>query len=315
MSRPPTIYPSAARTRRSVEPPPPTPGPIRTAKRAILAAIVIGGLWGFAASPFFRVEHIKVAQVDAATEAYIAAFVKLPPDATTLTYPLSWVARAAARCPLVATATANRRLPRTILITVRLREPLCAVSDSAGCLVLDTQGMAFRHDEERPATIPLAVGITPPPAQFGDCIHPWYTWCLYSLVRAGRASGLNEDYVINVENRHLITLHTATRVECKFGEADNIERKMRLFSGILADAREAGAQVAYVDVRDPDRPVWMPRGAAPVPSKPDSAKAKPSATTTKPAAAHTAKPKTTKPKPVKAKSAPKPPKEDPDDDQ
>ena len=244
MPRPPTIYPSAARVRRSVEPPPATPGPIRTAKRAILAAIVVGGLWGFAASPYFRVEHIKVAQVDAATEAYIAAFVKLPAGATTLTYPLSWVARASEHCPLVATAVANRRLPRTILLTVRLREPMCAISETDGCLVIDTEGVAYRRCEERPATVPLALGISPPPAQFGDHIHPWYAWCIYALVHAGHEAGLNEDYVINLENHHLITLHTARRVECKIGEADNLERKMRLFSGIQADADQAGAQIA-----------------------------------------------------------------------
>jgi len=308
VSRTPTIYPSAARARRSAEPLP-APGPIRTAKRAILAAIVIGGLWGFAASPYFRVERIKVAQVDSATEAYIAAFVKLPPDATTLTYPLSWVAGAAERCPLVAAAAATRRLPRTILLSVRLREPMCAISESGGCLVIDTQGAAFRRCEERPATVPLALGIAPPPAQFGDRIHPWYTWCLYSLVRAGQESGLNEDYVINLENLHAITLHTARRVECKIGEADNLERKMRLFSGILADAAGSGAQVAYVDVRDPDRPVWKPRGSMPAASEPAPSKPKPSATATK-AAAHLAKPKPAKPKSAKPKAAPRKPLDD-----
>jgi cell division septal protein FtsQ len=229
---------------------------------------------------------------------------------------LSHVAEAAERCPLVRSAVASRHLPRTIIVTPTLREPMCAVEGADGFTVLDMEGVAFGKYPQRPASVPLVRGVAPVPDKYGARVHLWYAGTLATCTSAMHRAGMGGDYAVDVTNHHLIAVYLPSGLECKIGEADSLAKKIALCARIIADLRQKGEQAEYIDVRVPERPVWKPRSVTTIagPSAPPDDATKP-ATTAKPS---DEKPKHAAAKPKKPKIVPKHPikaQNEDDDDQ
>lgn len=119
-------------------------------------AIVAGAGWALLGSKFLVVRSVRVVGADRlVTQARVLAAAQVPADLPMLRVSAAQVARRVERIPQVASARVSRDWPDTVVITVRPRVPVFAVSGPGGYLLVDPAGVAVRAVARRPPAMPL----------------------------------------------------------------------------------------------------------------------------------------------------------------
>ncbi len=105
---------------------------------------------------FFRVRQVEVVGIRYLDESDVVRQLRLRPDASTLDR-LGRVRNAAAAIPGVLAATAERRLPGTLRVTLREAIPVALVPMTNRLALVDSRGRELPFDPARlPVSLPIA---------------------------------------------------------------------------------------------------------------------------------------------------------------
>lgn len=139
----------------------------RPRSAAMIAAALAAGLYGLAASPVFSVQEVAVRGVDDAVARRIAARLAWRRGTNLLAVEARDVAAAAADEPRVLEARLVRRLPTTLEVEVRPREPVAQVAVGERFWEVDRQGLVLGV-ASRPGALPVVTGAVQP----GEALMP-----------------------------------------------------------------------------------------------------------------------------------------------
>lgn len=149
----------------------------------------------------------------------------------------------------VAEADVTRRLPATIVITVRERQPLAYAASSYGFVQLDRQGVvlaAFRNIKR--LDLPMITGIRARAVYVGDKIEspPLKDILLYlSELDDATLGQLSE---INIRPAGDLVAYTTRSVVIRIGPAERMAEKARFTQDVLRDIGGKTAAVEYIDL-------------------------------------------------------------------
>lgn len=137
---------------------------------------------------FFKVRQVEVAGVRLLDERDLVARLGIPADADIM-IPLEPIAAAAAALPGVRAATASRRWPGTIQITIREAPAVAFAVEEGHVLVMDDRGGILPIDPARlEGPLPIAERDSALAALLGrlQATDPQWYWQVHRAVAVGR---------------------------------------------------------------------------------------------------------------------------------
>ncbi len=239
----------------------------RRGLKLVLATSLLAFLAGLGSSSLFWISEVRVIAPDPGLAKAVAGVLSVPAQASSLFYPVARLERQAAGLPQVESVAVHREPPHHLVVTVSRRVPVAVLQDARGLLLVGRDGVITHRlvPADRPPPLPAFVGIPLSDPQPGSRLSPeWARW-IAEAVEAATDTGLATRFRLDCSQRLDLRL-TADGVEGFLGATDNLERKVRLFAGLLEELRRQGGDPAYIDVRVMARPVWMPRGETSTPA-------------------------------------------------
>ncbi len=221
---------------------------------SLIALLVIVGLVALYRSPAFTIERVEIEGVERRTEDEIRARAQVAADATLLRFPADEVRERLLADPWIADASVSRDFPDTMRISVTERQPTALLDTGEDYWLVDPEGFVLeRHALEETSALVLirdVSGVEPTVGRRSGSdalrnaldVLTGLSQELKSRTRAVSAPSVDET-----------ALFTDEGVEVLFGVAEQVDKKDLVARGILAEQEDL---VVFIDVRDPDRPVW-----------------------------------------------------------
>jgi len=147
--------------RRTSQRRPGGPGRSRVGWKAVFfglaaIAIVAGVAWALLGSKLLIVKSVRVTgTASMVSQAQVLQAAQVPAGLPLIRVNTSAVAHRVSGITQVQSAQVSRAWPSTIVISVRLRTPVFAVSVPGGYALVDAFGVDLRHAERRPPGLPL----------------------------------------------------------------------------------------------------------------------------------------------------------------
>ncbi|MBO8142741.1 MAG: FtsQ-type POTRA domain-containing protein [Firmicutes bacterium] len=214
--------------------------PVR-AGAALLALLVVLGLYALLQSPYFAVTEVQVVGVERLDPSALAEITQVRPGDNLLEIDMQAVARRVAAHPRVRLAEVNRLLPGTLVIRVAEHVPVAVVmgSDGAAGLTRDGQSVPLLPGEQDrlPVLGDVPPGLLPAALQASAELPP--------NMRVGIVS-------ITFEPDTGIELRTRSGIRVFLGGAEEMDRKVAIAVQLL---RNGGERYRVVDLRYPRSPV------------------------------------------------------------
>jgi cell division protein FtsQ len=161
----------------------------------------------------------------------------------------------------VKEAALKRRLPGTLIIRLKEREPIAFARQKQGTVFFDREGIAFLRPGPIPGGIVEMQGLEVSPREMGRRITGTSAEALHKGLSALAQNPQLKAKTLVVNERGWITVHLVSGTELRLGPAEELEEKMRVIeeaSASLGPLRSA----EYFDVSAPDAAVWKPRQSA-----------------------------------------------------
>ncbi|SDJ14823.1 cell division protein FtsQ [Frankineae bacterium MT45] len=207
---------------------------------AVLVAVLV---WVLAFSSLLGAKHIQVNGTSVLTKQAVTTAAGIGTGAPLLRLDTEAVARRIEQLPDVASATVNTRLPGTVTITVREREPVGFVVSGDGFMLVDKTGRQFRAVTAAPAGLPkFVIPSAPSNAQPGADATGQGVASVAAALSTKIRSQLTS---INSQNPSSITLQLTDGRWVRWGSAELNAQKAALLPALL---QQSGT---VFDVSDP----------------------------------------------------------------
>jgi cell division septal protein FtsQ len=210
----------------------------------LLVLILVGGL--VLAVYALRVDRVSVEGLRRLPARTVVEASGVEPGDRILWIRMSSAERRVEQLPGVASATAERVLPGTVVIHVTERVPLARL-DGAPELVVDASGSIFPAGEERVPALLYRWRGRPRPGSRVDERSRTVLRALRGFPPVFREWGRR----IYVGPPVVLTLSGGT--EIRFGAPTDLEAKAHTAAAVLKASK--GVELAYIDVRSPTAPV------------------------------------------------------------
>ncbi|HLF70479.1 MAG TPA: FtsQ-type POTRA domain-containing protein [Actinomycetota bacterium] len=210
-------------------------------------------MWGSPALGLRRIQVLGNHRVDAST---IARSTDLVRGARLVDLSTSAVELKVERIAWVEHARVERIVPSTVRITVTERKVAATVMIGVTRFLVDATGVILQEGEEGKL---LITDLRLPKVTLGQRVE--LITFRDSLRIAAALPGDIKAALLSVSAPSVdgITLRLNDGVEVRYGAAEEMRDKNYAIEKVLENERSRGRQVAYLDVRDPQRPSVMPR--------------------------------------------------------
>lgn len=231
----------------------------RQAVKLAGVVVVLSFAYGVGTSSYFRIREVQVIAPNSQLSQQALAKIEIPGQASTLFYPVEKLARAVAGCPGIKRVEVGRDLPSRVVVRVWPREPVAAVKYGEDFALVDEEGVCVSRARRAPVQLIQIYGLIQRPIAAGQRLQTDSMHLLNQCLAGLKDEELSHGLIIDFSEQYAIQLCTGGGVQGKVGTADNLQRKVMMFVGILRELQRRGQQPAYIDVRIMSRPVWKLR--------------------------------------------------------
>lgn len=240
----------------------------------LVCAFVVGGLV-LANSSFFKVSNVEVSGAEHLTDAELAALAPIPEGTALFSVDTETLEKSIERDAWVEDAQVKRKFPSTVEIVITERE-IGAVVEVTSADAKTVQPWAIASDGMWLMAIPdqeseIGQMISPQIYESADSVlhitdvpygivPEMGTYCTDDNVNNALAivAGMTTDLadrvrVVSATDAESTLLTLDSGVEIAFGTAEDIRDKERICLELM---EQYPGQVAYINVRVPDRPTW-----------------------------------------------------------
>ncbi len=138
--------------------------------RLILLILIIAGIIYFLRSDFFLIEFIRVENNSYYTAEQVTDLAGAERGVNLFSAKTGAMKSALLADPYIYSASVDRKLPDTLVISVSERKEAAAVLDAGSYIIVDASGMVLRRTESEPA-LPLLEGLTTIAAEPGKALQ------------------------------------------------------------------------------------------------------------------------------------------------
>lgn len=233
----------------------------RRLRNALLLLLVAEVAWLCLTSPLLNVTRVTVSGARIKSPRHVARIAGLDRPSNIFLAPTGKATRAVAALPEVESVRIERRLPRTLSIAVRERQPLASVMTNNGTWVVDRTGLVFRRVPAPLAGKPVLVASASGRAELGRHLpltaRSAALKCLAQMpnVPAMKAARLH------VDKGNQAWMQCANGLKIRLGPLDDAPERLRLTGRLLRgpDGPRILARAAVLDMTTPQNEVYKPR--------------------------------------------------------
>lgn len=217
----------------------------------LIFVILMGAGGGLLRSPYFTVRSVEVVGAQHVSPEEVKQLTGVEPGVNIFSLRAKDVSQAVAGHPWIRSIELTRRLPGQVVLQVQERHPLFLVPYRTSFLEVAGDGviLAVRPTLSGQA-LPLVTGFTVQnEVRLGQRLPD------QAVGEIGRClQGLPAEFLAQVAEIHLdaggdFTLYTLSGQQILLGRPENIEQKLALLRGTLAELKAQGQVAASIDVR------------------------------------------------------------------
>ena len=220
----------------------------------ILLILAIGAL-GFVGYKYFRVKNIVVEGTVNKTEEYVIELSDIKLQMNMLKVQEKKVRENIEADPYLELVEFKRKFPDTIYLTVKEREKKAKVEYAGSVIYIDGEGnileIAQQTGEEQDQ-LPVMTGIDVSSFNLGQKIAFSDTLrynAMLEIIAQIYDKGLNTSIAeVDFTNINSIRMKEVGGIDIKFGQADEVEQKMKWLKAVLAQLKERNYTSGTLDV-------------------------------------------------------------------
>ncbi|HZZ46835.1 MAG TPA: FtsQ-type POTRA domain-containing protein [Pseudonocardia sp.] len=207
----------------------------------LVVGAVVGGRIALLKGSWFRVSQVEVQAPPGLDPNSLRTAAGVRTGMPLLAVDLDAVGRSVASVPAVASATASRRWPHTLRLTVTERVPVALTPSASGPWLLDADGLAYLPAPDGASALPTVVAARVSPADPATkaalAVLAALTDPVRGQLRAVRADGPND-----------VTLLLRDGKQVRWGSPEQSERKAMVLQALMTQ------RGSVYDVSAPDLP-------------------------------------------------------------
>ncbi|HEX2032461.1 MAG TPA: FtsQ-type POTRA domain-containing protein [Actinomycetota bacterium] len=224
----------------------------RKAFVAVIVVILLAGAWATVRSPVFAVREILVAGHAPLPRARLVRLSGVRHgDNLVLDVSADEIRARLEASPWVAQADVERRLPSTLVLTIRERVAAGWVGDPGGGAVVSRDGTVLERPGRRPPGLP-GVGTAPRALPPGAAVAGMGA---VLLVAGSLPPDLRAEVSAVRRDGADVVLRLRGGARVLYGPPSSLRAKNAAVRSMLAWAAERDVAIGYIDVRVPDAPV------------------------------------------------------------
>lgn len=206
-------------------------------------------------SPFFEVRSILVQGNQFIDQDKIRSVSDIAPGVNIFKVDLAAAAARIKLIPMVKDVEVARSLPSTVVIGVTERKPIGLLPTGEGFIEVDGEGVYLQKAKAGAPGLPVVTGINfnlPSPGEpvnapgLGDALTA------ISGLPVAIVAELSE---VHIEDDGQMKLYTIEGIECRFGLAEDIQKKGEIFKELLKELGGLKDKINYIDLSSADKPV------------------------------------------------------------
>jgi cell division protein FtsQ len=143
----------------------------------------------------------------------------------------------------------SRKLPTSIIIRLKERQPLAYIASGYGFVEVDKQGIvlaAFRNLKQ--VNVPLITGIRLGNVYVGDQIENSQIKNILTYLAALDEATINQLSEINIKSPQQLVAYTTDSITIRIGSNDKMDEKSKLTQAIIQEIHDKKLAVEYVDL-------------------------------------------------------------------
>ena len=253
--------PRISRRRQAVE---------RSHRRRTIGTITALGLtaaaiWGAFFSPLLRVNEVRVVGARHTTSAQVAEITGLDTGDNLLLLSTDLLEEEILALPWVADAEVDRRLPDTVRVKIREREPALVIEVPSGRWTIDARGRVLQEGRSS-ARLPLLSGAVMGDLEPGEQVsHDGVVGGL-QVWRSLPGRLRSRIVALFAPSSERISFSFSDHTLVRYGSSRDRAAKRRVLLALLERIKEKGLQASYIDIRVPTNPAIAPIETTPTPT-------------------------------------------------
>ncbi|QFG02102.1 cell division protein FtsQ/DivIB [Tepidiforma bonchosmolovskayae] len=226
---------------------------VLAASFALLAGLVVGGIWVYRA-PYFRVSTVEVVGTQRMSPGTVVSRAGILGESM-LTADLAAVQRSIYELPLVAAVRVERDWPSTIRIVIEERRPWGTWEQAGVDYLIDREGVVLAVGERLEPGAPAIRSSEPGTRLVGDRVDYQAVDAAAEIYeRLPRQLGTTVAEVAFIKGKG-VQVTTADGQIALFGDSSSIAYKLAVWAALAAEARQRHIAYTIVDLRYGNRPV------------------------------------------------------------
>jgi len=209
----------------------------------LVLAILAGAGWALVGSSLLVVRHVEVTGNRLVTAAQVRQAARIRTGEPLASVDTAAAAQRVERLAPVLSATVRRSWPDAIVIAVRERTPVFAVTAAGGYRLIDSHGVTVRRATRKPASMPL---LSSPPAVLRGNPAVSSAAAVFGELTPGLRKRITS---VSAASAGSVTLHLTGGITVVWGGAGHPAQKLAELGMLL------GRHARYYDISDPSTAV------------------------------------------------------------
>ena len=224
---------------------------------SVMAVVALGGIgYAVARSPLFGADTVTVRGVRSIPAAAVRSVARVGVGTPLLFLDTGAVARRVESLPAVDRAIVTTKLPTTVIITIKERQPVAAVLGTgvAPIAVVDRDGRVIAQVAVMPPGLPEVSGVGPVPPLGGRLAVADAPRGLAAMIPQLRSAVRR---LTISEGTAIVRLARGSQPVkvIRFGRIEGMRRKSEVALAVMSDLSRRGKGVRVLDVSVPSAPV------------------------------------------------------------
>ncbi len=206
-------------------------------------------------SPIFEVRRVNVQGNNLLDEGNIKSVADINAGINIFKLDLGEIKSRLIMIPMIKEAQISRSLPATVVIRITERIP-AGILPAQDCFIkVDEEGVNLMTACAGTPGLPVITGVDtdiPPPGQVIQSEGLKNALAVIGCLPVDTVANLSE---VHIGGEDQIVLYTIEGIQCKFGQATEIQGKCAILSRLMQELRKQNARVDYIDLSCADQPV------------------------------------------------------------
>jgi len=206
-------------------------------------------------SPLFEVRRVNVQGNYLLNEENIRSVADISTGVNIFKLDMGVIRSGLKTIPMIKDVQVSRSLPSTVVITVKERIPLGILPAQDDFVKVDEEGVNLMTACIGTPGLPVVTGVdvdVPPPGQVVQSERLKDALAVIGGLPGEIVANLSE---VHIDREDQIVLYTIEGIQCKFGQATEIQGKGVILSRLMQELYQQKAKVDYIDLSCADQPV------------------------------------------------------------